>query len=162
MRAVALAGWLAALALAPSPASAATEGRSAYRAQVEPICLANAKAGERISPDGLRRLLPDPGKLRRAGRAYLRLSNALAGTLGRLRAVPRPEQDEGRLRSWLDLIGDQRDQLRRVGNALIDERRRGAQMAINGRLVPTTRRLNALVVPFEFRHCLFRERGFSR
>lgn len=157
MRQLVLPGVLAACAVAASPAGAVVEGGPEYRSQVEPICKANAEKTD--TPH------PVPARIRREGdrraaRWIFGASKELRRTHSKLRAVERPAEDAQRLSRWLEMISEQARLLREVGDALIDEERRRAQRIVI-KLSNRTRKLNVLVLAYEFRHCVFKEVGFT-
>src|ERR1044072_1817011 len=102
-----------ALLLVALPASAAEVTREEYKADVEPICKTNTEANEKILK-GVRSKV-NQGKLKPAGRQFLRAASALQGSLRQLKAVPPPTSYEERLGEWLTRGGKQRSEERRVG-----------------------------------------------
>jgi len=159
----AVAMTVAALALCGATASGAIEGPQAeYRARVEPICAANGRAAERIlrSNRGVDALKGSSDGLGESGREFLRASQALDTAVTKLRAVPRPEPDAARLTKWLRKVSEQATLLRQAGRAAIDGNAKKAQKLIN-RTPAGSRRANATVVSFEFRHCVLKTAGFT-
>lgn len=150
---IAATALCAALLAGAFPALAAEEvSRAEYKAAVEPICKRNAKANE----DLLRGVegKVKRGKLKPAGRQFIRAAAALRRTLRQLRAVPRPAADEARLSEWLKRIGRQQVLLQRIGKALIAKQRRVAER-LSVKLFSGARLTNAIVVSFGFNHCRF-------
>jgi hypothetical protein len=150
-----IAAALAVALLLPAalPALAAEEvTREGYKAAVEPICKKNSKANENILR-GVRKKVRQ-GKLKQAGRQFVRAARALKKTLRQLRAAPRPAADEARLGEWLKRIGKQKALLQRIGKALIGKKRRLAER-LSTRLISGARLTNAIVVGFGFRYCRF-------
>jgi hypothetical protein len=160
-RAPAIATLLLAAALVAPAVSAAPDGPQAeYRSKVEPICRAEGEAKERIFDDS--RLLVGGGAEngKRAGRAFMKGSNQLGHTLAKLRAVPRPEADAQKLVRWLAQVSEQVKRLRQTGKSLKEDRRRRAQKLVT-QFSYAASRANNLVVSLEFRHCVFKEFGFT-
>lgn len=148
----------AALLTAPAAFGAEEPTRAEYKADVEPICKANTKANENILA-GVEGKVKQ-GKLKPAGRQFTRAATALKGTLGQLKAVPKPPADEGRLTEWLQRVDKQRALLQEIGQALIAEKRRKAE-TISVKLVSGARLTNALVVSFGFNYCRFETSDFT-
>jgi hypothetical protein len=128
------------------------EARSQYKAAVEPICRENAKANDHILAGVATKVRK--GKLKAAGRQFVRASTALRATLRQLLAVPRPEADAQRLTEWLKRVGDEATLLRKVGKALEAGQRRKAESMV-ARLQSGARLTNAIVVSFGFHYCRF-------
>lgn len=144
-----------ALAVAVPLALAATvqeEARAQYKASVEPICKDNAQANQHILAGVAAKVRK--GKLKAAGRQFVRASAALRGTLRQLEAVPRPEADAARLTEWLRRIGTEATLLRKVGKALEADQKRKAESLV-ARLESGARLTNAMVVSFGFHYCRF-------
>lgn len=134
------------------PAVADVAERAAYKAQVEPICKQNATANKNILK-GVRSKVRE-GKLAVAGRQFTSAAAALRKTLGQLNKVPRPADDEERLTEWLDRVSEQATLLKEAGNALIDGKKRRAEMLVS-ELSAGARSTNAIVVGFSFNYCRF-------
>lgn len=142
-----------ALAVTAVPALAADEPtRAEYKADVEPICKKSTKANENILAGVQSKV--KKGKLRPAGRQFLRASTALKKALVDLRAVPRPPSDVDRLTEWLKRVGSQANLLRKIGKALIKGNRRSAEN-LSVKLVSGARLTNAIVISFGFNYCRF-------
>jgi hypothetical protein len=147
--AVLCAGLLA----AALPALAADEiTRDEYKAMVEPICKTNTEANEKILK-GVRGKVQQ-GKLKPAGRQFIRAATALKTTLRQLKGVAKPPADEARLTEWLTRVGKQQALLQQIGNALIAENRRKAE-GLSAKLYSGANLTNAIVVSFGFRYCRF-------
>jgi hypothetical protein len=151
---------LAAVLIAPAVSSALDGPQAEYRSKVEPICQAEGEAMERLFPP--RRVPVDDrtNELKRAGRKFVKAAKLLGGALEKLRSVPRPEADARRLVKWLDQVSDQVKRLRQAGKAAIAVRPGQAQKLIN-QFAYASSRANNLVVSYEFRHCVFKEAGFT-
>jgi hypothetical protein len=126
------------------------EERKQYKDQVEPICKKNAEQNKAILK-GVRKKA-NKGQLAAAGQQFIKASAALHATLGKLKEVPPPPSDEARLSEWLKRIGKEATLLRKVGKALKEENRRGAER-FEGQLLAGINLTNALVIPFGFRYC---------
>jgi hypothetical protein len=151
-------------ALVLAPGAVALDGSQAeYRSKAETICAANGDAAKRIGV-GLRPTEKGeggrPNALAESGRRFVRASKALSQTVTKLRAIPRPEPDAQLLARWLGQVSDQASLLRDTGMAAIDGKASRAQKLIN-QTANGSRRANAIVVAYEFRHCVLKEAGFT-
>lgn len=140
------------LAAGASLALAEETTRAEYKAAAEPICKANSEANEHILK-GVRTKVK-AGKLGPAGRQLIRAAAALRSTLTQLKAIPRPTADESRLAEWLKRIGEEAALLKQTGKALKTGKRNRAER-LQAQLYSKARLTNAIVLPFEFRYCLF-------
>lgn len=105
---------VALLALAAAPlAHGEEQTRESYKAQVEPICMANRKANERIMAGVQRRV--NENRLKPAGKQFIRVSRSLGGLIGRLVKVPPPATDVHRIERWLEIMRLLKTRLRLVG-----------------------------------------------
>jgi|SRR5918996_1434421 hypothetical protein len=156
---IVVAALCAGLLAAALPALAADEvSRAEYKAMVEPICKTNTEANDKILK-GVRSKVQQ-GKLKPAGRQFIRAAAALQKALRQLKAVPRPAADEERLSEWLKRIGDQQVLLQKIGKALIEEKRRKAE-SLSAKLFTGARLTNAVVVSFGFNHCRFETSNYT-
>lgn len=105
----ALATMLALAALAHGE----EQTRESYKAQVEPLCRANREANERIMT-GVRQRV-NKGKLKLAGKQFIRVSISFAGLINELATVPSPAGDEHRVERWFDSLRLLRLRLHKVG-----------------------------------------------
>jgi hypothetical protein len=153
---------LAAALLAPVAAAALDGAQAEFRSKVEPICAANGRAAERIlsSPGRVEAKKARSNGLADSGRHFLRASQALGKAVAKLRAVPRPEADAARLTEWIGKVSDQATLLRQAGKAAIDGSAKKAQRLIN-QTATGSRRANATVISYEFRHCVLKTAGFT-
>jgi hypothetical protein len=103
---------IAMLAIAPL-AAGEEQTRDTYKAQVEPICLANRSANEKIMAGAKERVRK--GKLVLAGKQFIRVSGSVGGMLKQLAAVPAPTSDATRVEHWLGSIRLLEQRLREVG-----------------------------------------------
>lgn len=148
----------ASLLAVPAVFAAEEPTRAEYKADVEPICKVNTKANENILA-GVEGKVKQ-GKLKQAGRQFTRAATALKGTLGQLKAVPKPPADEARLTEWLKRVEKQQVLLKEIGQALIAENRRRAE-TLSVKLVSGARNTNAIVVSFGFNYCRFETSDFT-
>jgi hypothetical protein len=107
----------AAIALATLAAASLAHGeeqtRESFKAQVEPICLANRKANERIMAGARERV--NRNRLKPAGKQFVRLSMSFGGLIGRLAKVPPPVTDVHRIGRWIEIMKLLKARLRLVG-----------------------------------------------
>jgi hypothetical protein len=154
----ALLPTIAILALSAPLALAAEVSRPEYKAQVEPICKANAQANERILKN-VRKLVKQ-GKLGPAGAKFLKAASALKKTHAQLLAVPQPSADEARLAKWLKYVKKEADLFKSAGKALKAGNRSKAQRFVN-QLNTNANQANATVLAFNFRDCKFNPAKFT-
>jgi hypothetical protein len=150
---------IAALGLAATTgASASSATRDAYAATVEPICEANTPAIEHLLSGT--RGMANHGQAVAAGRRFVRASNLFAGTVRRLKTVPRPEPDTALLGKWLARLANVKEGLRRLGTAL---KRRDRVEALNrvGQLRDAGNSANKAVVGFHLHFCRIYDSRFS-
>ena len=154
------AGALLALALlAAGTAQAAEEvTRDSYKAAVEPICLANTRANERIFA-GVRGEV-NRGELKRAGRQFAKAAAALRKTIGELGQVPQPAEDSSRLGRWLAKAGKLASSFAVVAKTL-DAGKRGKAANLVAHLTVTAEAANGLVLDFEFHYCRLEPSKFT-
>jgi hypothetical protein len=146
------------LCLTAPLALAAEVSRTEYKAQVEPICKANAQANERILKN-VRKMVKQ-GKLGPAGTKFLKASTALTKTYNQLKAVPQPTADEARLAKWLGYVKKEADLFKSAGKALKAGNRGKAQRFVN-QLTTNANQANATVLAFNFRDCKFNPSKFT-
>lgn len=149
LRGAGLALLVAALVAAPL---ALAEGptREQYVAKLEPICKRNATANSRILK-GVRQQV-NQGRLKPAGRRFVRASNALARSVRQMAAVPRPAADVPRLSKWFGYLKRQRVLLLRIGRALKAEKR-GPATRLARKLNANNKAANNTVILFGFKQC---------
>lgn len=124
--------------------------RGEYAAQVEPICEQNTLANKRILK-GVRSKVRQ-GKLKAAGRQFIRASEKFGATVREIAAVPRPPADDARLVKWFGFLKIIKKNLRMVGKAL----KEGNQVKAVHERVRVERSSNAannVSFVFGFRHC---------
>lgn len=144
------AGMFALLFAAAAPADELVPTREEYVARVEPICEKNTEVNNRILKGARSKV--KRGKLPLAGRQFLRASRAFAKTLRKIVAVPRPPEDDARLRKWLKFLRIVKTNLRKIGVALKHEDRiRANHEAI--RAERSGNAANNVSSIFPFRYC---------
>ena len=84
----------------------------------------------------------------------------LGQAVTKLRAIPRPEPDAQQLTKWLGRVSDQAKLLGDAGRAAIDGENARAGKLYN-QTANGSRRANAVVIDYEFRHCVLKEAGFT-
>lgn len=139
-----------AVALLVTVPVAQADERDDYVAAVEPICKANTKANGRILK-GVKGQVRK-GRLRPAGRRFIRASAALGRTIKQIARVPRPEADAARLTKWIRYLIKQRRFLRLIGKALKAHNKfRAQKLAV--KLNRNNNQANNTIIAFNFRHC---------
>lgn len=141
-----------------SAASAGEVSRTEYKSVVEPICLRNVKANERIFA-GVRREV-NRGKLKPAAHQFAKAANALRKTVAELRVVPRPSADRAILSHWLTRVG----KLAVSFGVIAKKLRAGEKWKVTHlvvRLTAAAEAANRLVFEFEFEHCRLEPSQFT-
>jgi hypothetical protein len=87
--------------------------REGYVAQLEPLCQANKKANERIMAGARERV--NKGKLKPAGKQFVRVSRSFGGLVKQIAAVPPSPADSHRVERWLTLLRLVESRLLKVG-----------------------------------------------
>jgi hypothetical protein len=100
------------LAVAPL-AHGEEQTRESYKAQVEPICLSNRTANEKIMSGARERV--NRNKLDLASMQFVRLSESFGKLVKRLANVPPPVTDGHRIDRWLEIMRQLQARLRLVG-----------------------------------------------
>jgi hypothetical protein len=90
--------------------------RDEYRGQVEPICEHDAETGSKILKGARARVRHE--KFARASKQFFRAAGAFGRTIRSLEAVPRPPEDDARLRKWFRFLHKIQTYLRKTGTAL--------------------------------------------
>ncbi len=103
---------LVTLAVAPL-AHGEEQTRESYKAQVEPICLANRTANEKIMSGARERV--NRNKLEPASKQFVRLSESFGKLVQQLGKVPPPVTDGHRIDRWLEIMRQLQARLRLVG-----------------------------------------------
>jgi hypothetical protein len=147
-----IATLLVALVLSCTGATAMAAGtsREEFVAAAEPICKTNTEANERI----LARVRSEvrEGELKPAAISFEKAAKALAGTLGELKALPRPTADAARLGSWFSDIEVEVGLFKATAAKLRSGERAGAER-MSAKLTRAAAQANLDVLPFEFRFC---------
>jgi hypothetical protein len=135
--------------IASGAASEATT-RSDYAAQVDPICKEETDANRGLLR-GVNRLIAK-GEFGLASSRFAQTAVALGRTRQRIAPVPRPPADVPRLSRWLKLLKGQEALLRKMATAL-QQRRRPLVQALAQQLLRGAKRINHVVIGFDFEHC---------
>jgi hypothetical protein len=137
---------------------AAEVSRAEYKSAVEPICLQNVKANERIFANVRQEV--NRGKLKLAASQFVKAADALRETIAELRVVPRPVADRALLGRWLTEAG----QLARTFGVAARELRAGNEHKVvveTAHMVDVAEAANRLVFAFEFRYCRLEPSRFT-
>jgi hypothetical protein len=152
----ALLGAPVASALAPvAPEAGPT--RDEYRVRVEKICKRDSERGKRILKGAQGRI--SKGRLKPAGRQFIRVSRAFGAAVRQIVQVPRPPADDARLRKWHKFLRILRNRLSEVGKTLLG----GDRVEVNHatiRAEKTGNAANNVSFPFEFEYCRFTRSRF--
>jgi hypothetical protein len=149
-------GTLAAIAIAMLAIAPLARGeeqtRESYKAQVEPICLANREANERIM-DGARERV-NQGKLVPAGKQFIRVSDSFGGLIKQLTVIPPPPEDDHRVDRWFEQMRLLKTRLRTVGKYYKEgEKIKAAHEAILAERSGIA--ANNISIVFKVRYCRF-------
>jgi hypothetical protein len=140
------------------PAAAAEVTRDSYREEVEPICQVNTEANERILKGVRAEVKAD--ELKPASRQFAKAARALQGTVGELKAVPRPPADVARLSKWLAAVEEEASYFKRVADQLKAGKKSQAQRMVV-RLTSNAQRADNMVLMFEFHFCRLEPSRFT-
>ena len=141
--------------LAAVPVALATEGeaeidRAEYIARVEPICAANTKANSKILK-GVKQQVKK-GKLKPAGKRFIRASGVLNRSTRQIAGVPQPEADSAKLGKWIGYLKNEGSFLRLIGKSLKSGNKYKAQkLAV--KLNKNNNQANNTVISFGFKEC---------
>lgn len=149
---------LAAILLAVPFAGAAELTRDEYKDQVEPICKKNVLANKRIFKGAKHEV--KTGELKRASGHFFRAATAFGKTIGELAAVPQPTADEVKLGKWLDVLRDEKDIIKEIGQALAADKKRQAER-LSVALNRNSNKANNLVLAFGFDYCRIDQSRFG-
>ena len=133
-----------------SLAAAEEVTRDSYREAVEPICMQNAQANERIFK-GVRKMVRQH-QLKQAAARFSAAASALKKAVTQLGRVPQPAADEARLKKWLDDVTVEVSMFEGTA-AKLREGKVSAAFRMVSRLTHQAIVSNAVVVPFEFHYC---------
>jgi hypothetical protein len=144
---------LVALTLAVAPLARAEEpSRESYVAQLEPICQANRAANERIMNGAKERV--SAGKLKPAGRQFIRVSRSFGSLIKQIAAVPPPPADSHRVERWLALMHLLEGRLLNVGKYFIEgEKIKATHESIQAERSGNS--ANNAIFALHFRYCRF-------
>jgi hypothetical protein len=149
---------LAIVACTVSLAAAEETTRDSYREEAEPICKRNTEANERILK-GVRAEVK-AGKLKSAAKQFAKAAMALEGTVGELKALPRPAADTARLGRWLATVEEEAGYFKRVSSLLKAGKKSQAQKMVV-RLTSNAQKANNMVIVFEFHYCRLEPSRFT-
>jgi hypothetical protein len=144
--------------LCASAALAAEVSRDEYKEAVEPICMKNTKANERILA-GVRQEVK-AGKLKTAAAKFAKSSAELKRTLKELERVPRPTADEARLTKWFALVKVEAELFAWAGKKLKAGDKAGAEHIV-AKLSQNANKANLETLPFGFRYCRLEPSKFT-
>lgn len=145
----ALAALVALLVLAPAGGAAELTPEE-YTALAEPICKTNVEANKQIFK-GTKAAIKR-GELKKASASFFRATTAFGRTIRELAAVPQPAGYETKLGKWLDLLRDEKDIVKKIGQALAAEKRARAE-SYSVALNRNTNKANNAVLSFDFDYC---------
>lgn len=144
---LALAAAVALLVVVPV---ALADTRSEYAEGVEPICKANSEANSRILK-GVKGQVQQ-GKLKAAGRRFVRASTALGKAIVQITQVPRPPEHEAKLTKWIGYLKQEKTYLQQIGQALkADDKFKAQKLAV--KLNNNNNKANNTVIAFPFKEC---------
>ena len=141
--------------LAAVPAALAAEGeaeitRAEYIAKVEPICAANTKSNSKILK-GVKQQVKK-GKLKPAGKRFIRASGVLNRSSRQIAGVPQPAADATKLGKWVRYLKREGVFLRLIGKSLKSGNKYRAQkLAV--KLNKNNNQANNTVISFGFKEC---------
>lgn len=141
--------------LATVPVALAAEGeaeitRDEYIAKVEPICAANTRHNSKILK-GVKQQVKR-GKLKPAGRRFIRASAVLNRSTRQIAGVPQPAADSARLGRWVGYLKREGGFLRLIGRSLRSGNKYRAQkLAV--KLNKNNNQANNTVITFGFKAC---------
>jgi len=147
------AGLLAALVIAVPFAGAAEAPVTTideYVERAEPICKTNVLANKRIFKGAKQEV--KEGKLKLASKHFTRAATAFGKTLRQLAAVPQPPEYEAKLGKWLDILGDEKAIVQKIGRALAAEQKHKAE-SFSVELNRNSNKANNTVLAFGFDYC---------
>ncbi|HET6570986.1 MAG TPA: hypothetical protein VFG58_05810 [Solirubrobacterales bacterium] len=141
--------------LAAVPVALAAEGeaeltRDEYIARVEPICAANTRSNSKILK-GVKQQVKK-GKLKPAGRRFIRASGVLNRSTRQISRVPRPAADSAKLSKWIGYLRHEGSYLLLIGRSLKSGNKYRAQkLAV--KLNKNNNQANNTVISFGFKEC---------
>lgn len=151
MRLGILVGALVVLStLVPIATAAEPSEREAYVEQAEPICKSNVLANKRIFKGAKGEV--KRGELKKASTHFSRAATAFAKTIRQLDAIPKPPADAAKLTTWIGLLKDERDLIKKIGKALAAEKK-GKAEAYSVDLNRNSSKANNAVLSFGFDYC---------
>lgn len=148
-----LAVFAALLIVVPTALAAEGEGeisRDEYVAKVEPICASNTKSNSTILK-GVKQQVKQ-GKLKPAGKRFIRASGVLDRSTGQIAKVPQPAADSAKLEKWIGYLRSEGTFLRLIGKALkSNDKYKAQKLAV--KLNKNNNQANNTVISFGFKEC---------
>jgi hypothetical protein len=147
-----------ALTLTAAGVAGAAEGpsRSEYVGQLEGICKPRAEATQ-VAMHGAKADLKAE-RLSVAAGKFAKATKIFGGTVTKIAAVPRPEADSAKLRTWFTYLNRQESYLRQITAQLKAGKAIPAQR-LTARFIHSGNLANNVVIAFGFDYCSFK---FSR
>lgn len=145
-----LAVALSLSALVPLAAAAEPSERDAYVDRAEPICKTNVLANKRIFKGAKGEV--KRGELKKASAHFSRAATAFGKTIRQLDAIPKPPAHETKLTEWIDLLGDEKVLIEKIGRALAAGKRAKAE-SYSVDLNRNSSKANNAVLAFGFDYC---------
>lgn len=128
----------------------AEKTRKEYVEEAEPICKTNVLANKRIFQGAKQQV--KAGKLKPASTHFFRAATAFGKTIDQLAAIAPPAADEAKIKTWLGLLGDEKDLITKIGKALGAEDKHKAQ-SYSVDLNRNSSKANNAVLAFGFNYC---------
>lgn len=141
---------LALVALVVPLAFGAEVSRTEYVQQVEPICKTNVHANKRIFKGAKEEV--KAGELKKASRHFFRAATAFGKTIRQIAAVSQPAADQVKLDNWLDILGEEKSIVEKIGRALAAGQKGKAQ-SLSVDLNRNSNKANNSVLSFGFDYC---------
>jgi hypothetical protein len=154
-----IVGVAVALLLAgPMTARGDEVSRDEFREAAEPICKKNTEVNERILAGARAEVRHD--EFGKAAKKLAAAGRALKGTLGQLKAIPRPTADQAHLAKWFKFIAEEVGYFELSARQLKAGKKTQASKSVV-RLTSIADRANAQVIPFEFTYCRLEPSRFT-
>jgi len=149
---------VALVAAGPANAEEPPTPREEYKAAVEPICQANTEANRRILKNVRKKVRRN--RLKEAGAQFIHASAAFRNAVNKIVEVPRPPEDDARLRKWFKFLRIVQVDLRKAGKALkARDKIRATHEVI--RVERASNAANNVSFVFEFKYCRLTQSRFT-
>jgi hypothetical protein len=155
-RLVPLAAFAAVLLLASAAVAATAPTRDEYVGQLEAICKPSAEATQRAMQGARSDIRAE--RLKVAAAKFGQATTIFAGSVEKMKAVPKPAADTAKLAKWFGYLDDQESYLRGAAEQLRAENAVKAQR-LTARFIHSGNLANNTVLAFGFQYCGFK---FSR